>query len=185
MELEKLRLFKNNSAGTIDKKDILSLVNASNQSSLQLASAILKRETGKALELVNELLNRNENPLAITATLGGQFRTWAIVKLKIEEGEKDEKNIAAAAEIANPKRLYFMISHLLAIPNCKTSKTLAKSPANKASLSNHSPGNIWEQIIPSEFGSSLIYSSLVNLNQSNSRLAMYSLAECHTNSIRL
>ncbi|MDB9429295.1 DNA polymerase III subunit delta [Microcystis aeruginosa CS-555/01A07] len=108
MELEKLRLFKNNSAGTIDKKDILSLVNASNQSSLQLASAILKRETGKALELVNELLNRNENPLAITATLGGQFRTWAIVKLKIEEGEKDDKNIAAAAEIANPKRLYFI-----------------------------------------------------------------------------
>ncbi|MCZ8039568.1 MAG: DNA polymerase III subunit delta [Microcystis sp. LE17-20A] len=108
MELEKLRLFKNNSAGTIDKKDILSLVNASNQSSLQLASAILKRETGKSLELVNELLNRNENPLAITATLGGQFRTWAIVKLKIEEGEKDEKNIAAAAEIANPKRLYFI-----------------------------------------------------------------------------
>jgi DNA polymerase III delta subunit len=38
----------------------------------------------------------------------GQFRTWAIVKLKIEEGEKDDKNIAAAAEIANPKRLYFI-----------------------------------------------------------------------------
>ncbi|MEG3439173.1 DNA polymerase III subunit delta [Pannus brasiliensis CCIBt3594] len=108
MELEKLHLFKNNSSSAIDKNDVIRLVNSTGQSSLQLASAILKRETGKALELVSELLNRNENALSITATLVGQFRTWAIVKLKIEEGEKDEKAIASAADIANPKRLYFI-----------------------------------------------------------------------------
>jgi DNA polymerase-3 subunit delta len=108
MELEKLRLFKNNSSQVLDKKDVLCLVNATSQSSLQLASAILKRETGKALELVADLLNHNENPLSIVATLVGQFRTWAIVKLKIEEGEKDEKAIASAADIANPKRIYFL-----------------------------------------------------------------------------
>ncbi len=55
-----------------------------------------------------ETVGEDYLPLGITATLVGQFRTWAIVKLKIEEGEKDDKNIAAAAEIANPKRLYFI-----------------------------------------------------------------------------
>ncbi len=52
MELEKLRLFKNNSAGTIDKKDILSLVNASNQSSSQ-------RQLMLSIAATSEQINTN------------------------------------------------------------------------------------------------------------------------------
>lgn len=49
------------------------------------------------------------------ATLTGQFRTWLLLKLAIESGEKDERIIAQTAEIINPKRIYFLkqeISHL-------------------------------------------------------------------------
>jgi DNA polymerase-3 subunit delta len=124
MELEKLQLFKGDPQKTIDKNDVLCIVNSANQNSLQLTGAILRRETGKALQLVAELLNRNENPLSITATLTGQFRTWAIVKLKIEEGEKDEKAIAAAAEIANPKRIYFIRKEIQAVSSKQLLATL-------------------------------------------------------------
>jgi DNA polymerase III subunit delta len=124
MELEKLHLFKGDPQKTIDKNDVLCLVHAATQNSLQLTSAILRRETGKALELVGELLNRNENPLSITATLTGQFRTWAIVKLKIEEGERDEKAIASAAEIANPKRIYFIRKEIQSLSSKQLLATL-------------------------------------------------------------
>lgn len=42
------------------------------------------------------------------ATLTKQFRTWLWVKLMLEAGERDERRIAQAAEVANPKRIYFL-----------------------------------------------------------------------------
>ncbi len=107
-ELTKLQLYAGQGKKTIDRSDVINLVSGSSQSSLDLVKAILKNETGKALELVADLIARNEAPLSIVATLTGQFRTWAIVKLHLEKGEKDDKLIAAAAEIANVNRLYYI-----------------------------------------------------------------------------
>lgn len=107
-ELEKLRLFAGSTGQAIDEATVSSLVTASTQTSLQLATAIRQGETGEALSLVADLLNRNEPALRIVATLVGQFRTWLWVKLMIEAGERDEKEIARAAEISNPKRIYFL-----------------------------------------------------------------------------
>ncbi|HEY9825342.1 MAG TPA: hypothetical protein V6D19_07835, partial [Stenomitos sp.] len=42
------------------------------------------------------------------ATLIKQFRTWLWVKLMVVAGERDERAIAKAADIANPKRIYFL-----------------------------------------------------------------------------
>ncbi len=114
-ELEKLRLFGNGTvndgqteAEPLDLETVAGLITTSTQSSLQLASAIRMGDTGKALELVADLLGRNEPALRIVATLVGQFRTWLWVRVMTEAGERDEKAIAQAAGIGNPKRIYFL-----------------------------------------------------------------------------
>jgi DNA polymerase III subunit delta len=111
-ELEKLRLFGNGPGGDrsepLDLETVAGLVTTSTQSSLQLASAIRMGDTGKALELVADLLGRNEPALRIVATLVGQFRTWLWVRVMTEAGERDEKAIAQAAGVGNPKRIYFL-----------------------------------------------------------------------------
>lgn len=108
-ELEKLRLFAGDAKKPLDEATVAMLVTANTQNSLQLATAILHRDGATALELVQDLINKNEPALKIVATLVGQFRTWLWVKLMVSEGERDPKAIASAAQISNPKRVYFLI----------------------------------------------------------------------------
>ncbi|MEO0949453.1 MAG: hypothetical protein AAFY11_15175, partial [Cyanobacteria bacterium J06641_5] len=70
------------------------------------------REVTTALATITSLLDRNEPPLRVVATLVGQFRTWLAVKLAIANGIESDRELAAAAEIANPKRLYFLRQQL-------------------------------------------------------------------------
>lgn len=110
-EIEKLKLYIDspiNSKKPIDKLAIAALVTSNSQSSLDLVEQISKGNTSKALGLVSDLINRNEPALKIVATLIGQFRTWLWVKLMVETGEKDDSAIASAAEVGNPKRIYFL-----------------------------------------------------------------------------
>lgn len=107
-ELDKLKCFVGESAHPLDMDVLTALVSTTTQSSLQLAAALRQGEVGEALELVTSLLGRNEPALRIVATLIGQFRTWLWVKLMTSLGERDERTIAQAAEIANPKRIYFL-----------------------------------------------------------------------------
>lgn len=107
-ELAKLQLYVGDSAQPLDEKIVASLVRANTQNSLQLATALLHGDGVQALGLVADLINKNEPALKIVATLIGQFRTWLWVKLMISEGERDQKAIATAAEVGNPKRIYFL-----------------------------------------------------------------------------
>lgn len=107
-ELEKLKLYTNTNHQTIEAPVVARLVVANTQNSLQLANAIRQGKQNQALQLVTDLLNRNEPALRIVATLIGQFRTWIQVKLMVEKGERDEKKIAVAAEVRNFKRIYFL-----------------------------------------------------------------------------
>ena len=107
-ELEKLAIYQGKNKQPLDVNIIKSLVNVSNQNSLQLAEAILEKKTSYALQLVKDLISLNEPALRIVATLVGQFRTWAIVKTAIEAGKSDDKKIAEMADIRNPKRIYFI-----------------------------------------------------------------------------
>ncbi|NEQ97737.1 MAG: DNA polymerase III subunit delta [Cyanothece sp. SIO2G6] len=115
-ELEKLLLFASSSddhsspssVPTVDEAAIALLINTYTQNSLKLADAIRKGDTDQALTLVTDLFNRNEPALRIVATLVGRFRMWLWVKLMMETGERDDKVIAQAAEIGNPKRIYFL-----------------------------------------------------------------------------
>jgi DNA polymerase-3 subunit delta len=123
-EMEKLYLYGEQRNGSLDADTIAMLVNSNTQNSLQLATSIRKGDRSLALGLVADLVNRNEPALKIVATLVGQFRTWAIVKLQIEAGEKEEKAIAAAAEIANPKRIYFIRKEIQSLSSQKLLATL-------------------------------------------------------------
>ncbi len=107
-ELEKLSIYAVDQKTALDESAIAQLVSGSTHNSLQLASAICQGNTSQALQFVTDLLNRNEPALKIVAVLVGQFRTWFWIKLKLEQGERDNKVIANAAEINNPKRVYFL-----------------------------------------------------------------------------
>jgi DNA polymerase III subunit delta len=112
LELEKLHLLAGGEGRPIDRSMVESLVVANTQNSLQLAAAIRQGDVGTTLQTIEDLINNNEPALKIVATLVGQFRTWLWVKLLLEAGEKDEKVIATAAGIANPKRLFFIKQEL-------------------------------------------------------------------------
>ncbi|WP_036480344.1 DNA polymerase III subunit delta [Myxosarcina sp. GI1] len=107
-ELEKLQIYQGENKNAIDEEIVPKLVVCNTQNSLKLAAAIKDGKTETALELVTGLIDRNEPALRIIATLVGQFRTWTIVKLMQEAGEKDDRAIATAAEINNPNRLYYI-----------------------------------------------------------------------------
>lgn len=118
-ELEKLCLFASSGTNTdpkgsdpqpitVDETAIALLVNTYTQNSLKLADAIRQGQTDQVLTLITDLFNRNEPALKIVATLVGRFRVWLWVKLLVEMGERDDKAIAQAAEIGNPKRMYFL-----------------------------------------------------------------------------
>jgi len=124
-ELDKLSLYQHTQTPPLDVQAIAHLVNATAQNSLQLAEAIRRGDQSRALQLVIELINRNEPPLKIVATLVGQFRTWTIIKVMLEKGETDLQLIANLAGIANPKRIHFLRQE---INNCSANQLLKSLP---------------------------------------------------------
>jgi DNA polymerase-3 subunit delta len=107
-ELEKLRLYTGSDQQPLGEAAIANLVTTSTQSSLQLATAVRQGDSRRALALISDLFQRNEPALKIVTILVGQFRLWLWVKLLVETGERDEREMARAAEVNNPKRIYFL-----------------------------------------------------------------------------
>ncbi|MBW4469095.1 MAG: DNA polymerase III subunit delta [Stenomitos rutilans HA7619-LM2] len=107
-ELEKLWLYVGDSHQPLDEVAIATLVTANSQSTIQLAAAIRQGQTSQALDLVADLLRQNEPALRIVSSLVTQFRTWLWIKVMRDAGERSEQEIAKAAELRNPKRLYFL-----------------------------------------------------------------------------
>jgi DNA polymerase-3 subunit delta len=106
LELEKLALYWGANPQPIPPTVAAELVTVSTQTSLKLAQALKQGDTPTALGLVNDLLDRNEPALRMVATLVSQFRLW--LWLKVLAGVASDAEVAAAAEIANPKRIYFL-----------------------------------------------------------------------------
>jgi DNA polymerase III subunit delta len=124
-ELEKLKLYGNDKNQALDVNDVALLVPNSTQNSLKLANSIIRGNTPESLTIISELIQQNEPALRILATLVGQFRTWTMIKLMEEKGEKDETVIASMAELSNPKRLYFLRKEIAGISG---EKLLASFP---------------------------------------------------------
>jgi DNA polymerase III subunit delta len=123
-ELEKIRLFAGGGAKPLGAPAIAPLITASTQNSLQLVAAIRGGKTADALELVADLLRQNEPALKIVVTLIGQFRLRLWIKLMLSEGERDEQAIARAAELNNPKQLYFLKKELATLSLSQLQQTL-------------------------------------------------------------
>lgn len=123
-ELEKLRLYAGDSQQPIEVETVERLVSVTTQNSLKLADAIRTGNTGTALSLVADLLDRNEAAIKIAVTLTSKFRTWLWVKLEIERGERDDRKIAEAAEISNPKRLFFFRQEVQSLTLTQLRQTL-------------------------------------------------------------
>jgi len=125
-EMEKLQLYVGTRKNRLLSDEIVgTLVTSNAANSLKLANAILHGDTSRALTLIADLIDRNEPALKVVATLTGQFRTWLWVKVMISAGERDEKAIAQAAEIGNPKRIYFLRQEVKAITQGQLQKTLS------------------------------------------------------------
>lgn len=118
-ELAKLSLYwqpQQSPAKALPAAAVAELVTVSTQSSLKLATALRQGHTEEALGLVADLLSRSEPALRIVATLVGQFRLWLWIKLMQEAGERSEQVIAQAAEVSNPKRIFFLQKEVRGAP---------------------------------------------------------------------
>ncbi len=124
-ELEKLKVYGGDRQEAMDVDVVSTLVRADTQNSWQLANAIRDRDIAVALGLVSDLINRNEPALRIVATLVGQFRTWLWVKLMVEAGERDDRTMAAAAEVGNPKRIYFLKQEVRSLSLVRLQRVMA------------------------------------------------------------
>lgn len=133
-ELEKLQLFVGNSQKAIPIEQISLLVQSNTQNSLKLAAAIKSGQTSEALDLIANLIRHNEPALKIVATLISQFRTWLWIKLMAETNVRDKQEIAKAAEIGNPNRVYFLQKEVQSITLTQLQQTLPLLLQLEASL---------------------------------------------------
>jgi DNA polymerase-3 subunit delta len=73
-----------------------------------LAKAILDGNTGVTYQISHSLLDRNEPPLKIVGGIIYKFLVWLKFKAAIDAGITDNKLLAKASGVGNPKQCYFL-----------------------------------------------------------------------------
>ncbi len=89
--------------------EVRTLVPHTTSNALQLADAMRQGNALQVTRLLNALLEIAVHPGVIVATVTTQFRTWLWVKAATDNGLTDNKEIANACAIANPKRVHFLL----------------------------------------------------------------------------
>ena len=123
-ELEKLSLYYPDEE-VLNDEVVERLVVSNTQTSFKLAEAIARGDIDQSLSLVEGLLLGNEPALKISATLVSQFRTWLWVKLMVGSGESDNRTIAKAAGVSNPKRVYILQKQVRSLRASALQQTLS------------------------------------------------------------
>lgn len=153
-EVEKLCLYWSEASAAKDavkdavKKEplppevITRLVAVSTQTSFQLAEALINGKTDQSLSLATDLLANNEPALKVVATLVSQFRVWLWVSVLAQQGERDVKAIAKAAEINNPKRVYILQKQIRGCSPKQLQKAMSILLSLEASLKRGAPDEI-------------------------------------------
>ena len=90
----------------ISKELVTKLIQNTSTNALEIANLLLKGNRDIALSKIQSLLRNGEPALRLIATLTGQSRGWVWVHLLDSQGNKDIKEIAKIAGIANPKRIF-------------------------------------------------------------------------------
>jgi DNA polymerase-3 subunit delta len=122
-EFAKLAVYA--SGQIISVEEVKYLVGNQNTDYLKLTIAMLRNHPTLAIVQVSKLLDNNEHPLKIVATLTSIFRTWLITKSGVETKLSDTK-IAEIAKLKNPKRLYYLKEEVkfVGVQKLKNSLTL-------------------------------------------------------------
>ncbi|MEB3292050.1 MAG: DNA polymerase III subunit delta [Synechococcales bacterium] len=127
-ELEKISLLASHEGQKkpkpLDVEAIAPLITSTSQNTLKLFTAIRQGKTAEALELVTDILRQNEPAPVIVRTLVGQFRQRLWIKLLLTEGERDDGTIAQAAEVNNPKQIYFLRQEVASLSLTALQQTL-------------------------------------------------------------
>ena len=113
-ELQKLSLLSeavNDKSNTnkpleITKELVEQIIQNNSTNAIEIANLLLKGERIRALSKIQSLLQNGEPALRLIATLTGQSRGWLWVHLLDKDGNKETKEIAQLAGIANPKRIF-------------------------------------------------------------------------------
>ena len=127
-EIKKIKLYKNNDK-TITENDIKNITTKKIDIDIfKLIDYIIKKDKEKALELYEEMLKANEEPIKIIVILANQFRIMYQSKELLKKGYT-EKDIASTLKI-HPYRVK------LAIQNSRnySNKTLLKYLNNLADI---------------------------------------------------
>ena len=115
-ELQKLSLFSDaispqsnrNEPKVISKELIKKLIQSNCTNAIEIASFLLRGDRILAISKVQSLLENGEPALRLITTLTNQSRGWLWVHLLDAEGNKEIKEIAQLAGIANPKRIFII-----------------------------------------------------------------------------
>ena len=108
-EIEKIKIYKEDNKN-ITKEDILNLtVKTIDTDIFKLIDYIVKKDRNHALEIYNEMLKINEEPLKIIIILAGQFRIMYQSKQLLKKGYT-EKDIASILKI-HPYRVKLAIQN--------------------------------------------------------------------------
>jgi len=106
--------------------EVKTLVPHTTSTALQLADAMRQGNIFQVTRLLNALLEIAVHPRAIIATVTTKFRTWMWVKAATDYGLTDNKEIANACAIANPKRLYFLLKETQSLNPIALKKTVVR-----------------------------------------------------------
>ena len=113
-ELQKIILFyeasneqiNSNEPKEITQELVKKLIRNNSTNALEIANLLLEGQRAVALKKIKSLLENGEPALRLIATLTGQSRGWLWVNLLDGQGSVDTREIAKAAGIANPKRIF-------------------------------------------------------------------------------
>ena len=106
-EVNKLKLTLSHRNHSIKLSEVKQLIPHHNHTSLDLADALRKGDSDAILLLTQSLLSHAHHPLAITATLITQFRTWLWVASAAQLTE-NHAEIASLCHLNQP-RLYYLL----------------------------------------------------------------------------
>lgn len=97
-EINKIKIYKGNDTN-ITEKDILKLTNKNIDTDIfKLIDYIVKNNKNKALEIYNEMLKTNEEPIKVIIMLANQFRLMYQSKELLKKG-LSEKDIATTLKV--------------------------------------------------------------------------------------
>ena len=144
-ELEKVSLYlsakqNNEDEMVISSDHIREIFNDQQSNIFKIINLLLKNDIHQSLVEINNLLNKGEPPLRLTAGLTSQLRMYTIVFLL--NNEQDIGKISKIAGIANPKRLFyirknvkhcsakFLINMMIKLLNIESSLKKGNNPLN-------------------------------------------------------